>query len=233
MASFKIMESYCYGSNAILYTVSPKNNISLICMSRIACSVVVGKKNMVLTCFACKVSLCEKLVDCLQVKYGPGPFHYPIVSKLICASKHGIAFGQYHKLHVNLFSKKNYTNLLKQKLECTFLQILLRHLTLHVSHQRLLYKLGWYGMRRNPKKWLSSFLSYKTQDFLCPWCLSSSRYSVVIRHISRYSTLFSIYINDLPQSLLQKLFADDCIIYKAFHTQKNIISCLERWTLKA
>jgi len=34
-------------------------------------------------------------------------------------------------------------------------------------------------------------------------------------------TLFSIYINDLPEAILHssiKLFADDCILYKAIHT---------------
>jgi len=57
--------------------------------------------------------------------------------------------------------------------------------------------------------------------------VSSSRCSVqsgVPQGTVLGSTLFSIYINDLPESILHSsinLFADDCIIYKAIHTPED------------
>ena len=51
-------------------------------------------------------------------------------------------------------------------------------------------------------------------------------------------TLFSIYINDLPESILHssiKLIADDCIIYRAIHTPEDAerlqedLCALQKW----
>ena len=55
-------------------------------------------------------------------------------------------------------------------------------------------------------------------------------------------TLFSIYTNDLPESILHssiKLFADDCIIYKAINItedaeklQEDLCALQERWLIR-
>ena len=54
-------------------------------------------------------------------------------------------------------------------------------------------------------------------------------------------TLFCIYINDLPETILYssvKLFADDCILYKAIHTHDDVeklqedLSAFQDWQQK-
>ena len=76
------------------------------------------------------------------------------------------------------------------------------------------------------KNWISSFLNHRTQCVVldgissprCP-VLSGFPQGTVLG-----PTLFSIYINDLPESILHssiKLFAGDCIIYKAIRTPED------------
>ena len=95
-----------------------------------------------------------------------------------------------------------------------------------VPHQRLFYKLEWYGIRDNLKNWISSFLNHRTQCVVLDG-ISSSRCSVlhgVPQGTVLGPTLFSIYINDLLESILHssiKLFADDCIMYKAIYNSEN------------
>ena len=74
--------------------------------------------------------------------------------------------------------------------------------------------------------------------------ISSHRCSVlsgVLQGTVLGPTLFSIYINDLPESILHssiKLFADDCIIYKAIHTPEDAdklqedLYALQEWQQK-
>ena len=91
-----------------------------------------------------------------------------------------------------------------------------------VPHQCLLYKLQWYGVTGDLKNWILSFLNHKTQCVVLDG-IFSSRCSIL--HVSGVPqstvlgpSLFSIYINDLPESILHssiKLFADNCVIYKA------------------
>ena len=92
-----------------------------------------------------------------------------------------------------------------------------------MPHKRLLYKLEWYGIRGTVNNWISSFLNGRTQCVVLDG-VSSPRCPVlsgVPQGTVLGPTLFSIYINDLPEAILHssvKLFADDCIMYKAIHT---------------
>ena len=92
-----------------------------------------------------------------------------------------------------------------------------------VPHKHLLYKLEWYGIRGTVNNWISPFLNGRTQCVVLDG-VSSPRCSVlsgVPQGTVLGPTLFSIYINDLPETILHssvKLFADDCILYRAVHT---------------
>ena len=112
-----------------------------------------------------------------------------------------------------------------------------------VPHQCLLYKLEWYGIRGNIKKWISLFLHNRTQHVVLDG-ISSPECSVlsgVPQGTVLGPTLFSIYINDLPETILYssvKLFADDCILYKAICTPDDVkklqedLSAFQDWQQK-
>ena len=96
------------------------------------------------------------------------------------------------------------------------------------------------------KNYISSFLSGRTQcvvlDGVCsPSC---SVLSGVPQGTVLGPTLFSVYIND-PETILHssvKLFADDCILYKAIHSPADTVKLQEdlcalqdwqhRWLMK-
>ena len=112
-----------------------------------------------------------------------------------------------------------------------------------VPHKCLLYKLEWYGIRGNINHWISSFLNNCTQRIVLggvsfPEC---SVLSGVPQSTVPGPTLFSIYTNDLPESILYssiKLFADDCILYKAIRTPDDVeklqedLSAFQDWQQK-
>ena len=91
-----------------------------------------------------------------------------------------------------------------------------------VPHQRLLYKLTYYGHGILPQalNWVHSFLSNRTQQVLLKGNTSSpiNVTSGVPRGSVLGPILFLIYINDLPDYIKNnstvKLFADDTIIYR-------------------
>jgi hypothetical protein len=88
-----------------------------------------------------------------------------------------------------------------------------------VPHQRLLYKLKFYGIKNQTFNWISAFLSNRTQTVVLDG--ESSDIAPVTSGVHQGTVLgpvlFLVYINDLPEYMKSsqlRLFADDSIIYK-------------------
>ena len=98
-------------------------------------------------------------------------------------------------------------------------------------------------IRGNIKNWISSFLNNHTQCVVLDG-ISSPKCSVlsgVPQGTVLGPTLFSIYINDLPETISHssvKLFADNCILYKAICTPDDVeklqedLSAFQDWQQK-
>ena len=86
-----------------------------------------------------------------------------------------------------------------------------------VSHNLLLHKLHHYGIRGNTHRWISAFLSERTQVVVVDG--EESDVGRVESGVPQGSvlgpSLFLFYINDLPENLNStvRLFADDTIVY--------------------
>ena len=95
-----------------------------------------------------------------------------------------------------------------------------------VPHRRLLYKLGYYGIRGSTHKWISLWLSERSQKVVLDGQASDP--VPVLSGVPQGSVLgpvlFLIFINDLPDNIRSsvRLFADDCVLYRNI---KSPIDC--------
>ena len=95
-----------------------------------------------------------------------------------------------------------------------------------IPHQRLLYKLHYYGVREDTLLWIQAFLSQRKQQFLLEGCRSSQ--AAIIFGVPQGTVLgpllFLAYINDLSEVVRSSdacLFADDCLLYKHIKNEKD------------
>ena len=95
-----------------------------------------------------------------------------------------------------------------------------------VPHRRLLFKLGYYRIRGSTHKWISSWLSERSQKVVMDGQASDP--VPVLSGVPQCSVLgpvlFLIFINDLPDNIRSsvRLFADDCVLYRNI---KSPIDC--------
>lgn len=97
-----------------------------------------------------------------------------------------------------------------------------------VPHRRLLHKLRAYGIHGSLHKWIESWLTNRQQRVQIDEC--SSGWKTVTSGVPQGSVLgpllFVLYINDLPDKLVQhvKLFADDSKIIGVITSEEDCIS---------
>jgi hypothetical protein len=108
-----------------------------------------------------------------------------------------------------------------------------------VAHNRLLYKLDYYGIRGNTLNWIQDFLRDRKQRVLVGG--ESSTEARVTSGVPQGSVLgpalFLVFINDLPDDVTSsvRLFADDTIVYRNIKSTKDCealqkdLDTLERW----
>jgi retron-type reverse transcriptase len=91
-----------------------------------------------------------------------------------------------------------------------------------VSHSHLLYKLQFYGIRGDVRKWIENFLANRTQRVIVDGQASNqiSVTSGVPQGSVLGPILFLIFINDIGENLNSKarLFADDCLLYRSIES---------------
>ena len=87
-----------------------------------------------------------------------------------------------------------------------------------VPQRRLLYKLDYYGIRGSTHRWISSWLSSRSQQVVLDGQVSDP--VPVLSGVPQGSVLgpvlFLVFINDLPDNIRSSvhLFADDCALYR-------------------
>ena len=96
-----------------------------------------------------------------------------------------------------------------------------------VPHRRLLHKLDHYGIRGSTHKWISSWLSGRSQQVVLDGQASDP--VPVLSGVPQGSVLgpilFLIFINDLPDNIKSsvRLFADDCVLYRNIHSLQDCL----------
>ena len=100
-----------------------------------------------------------------------------------------------------------------------------------VPHRRLLHKLDNYGIRGKTHKWIQAFLSDRSQRVVVDG--AHSEWGSVDSGVPQGSVLgpllFLTHINDLPRVVTSqcRLFADDCLLYRAIRTREDQIALQE------
>ena len=104
-----------------------------------------------------------------------------------------------------------------------------------LPHRRLAYKLEYYGIRNDTLKWITTWLSGRTQKVVIDG-VSSDSAPVPLGSVLG-PILFLIFINDLPDNIncIVRLFVDDCVLYRNIrmsvdqHILQDDLNKLPQW----
>ena len=115
-----------------------------------------------------------------------------------------------------------------------------------ISHKFILSKLHYYGIVDHTLSWIGAFLSNRTQTTVVNGVHSS--YVEVTSGVPQGSVLgpmpFQLYVYDINNAITSqnKLFADDCVLYRNIHDQNDqvilqddlntIYSWAEKWMME-
>lgn len=109
-----------------------------------------------------------------------------------------------------------------------------------VPHQRLLYKLKYYGIHESTQNWIQSWLTHRTQRVVVDG--EASTEAPVTSGVPQGTVLgplmFLIYINDIGDNILSplRLFADDALLYSTVSSVEDALRLqsdlhkLARWS---
>ena len=131
----------------------------------------------------------------------------------------------------------------KQQLDCLVLDFSKAFDT--VPHQRLLYKLEYYGITGTTLKWIRSWLTTRTQTLVVDGeALSEVHVAFGVPQCTVLGLLlFLLYINDIGEGVNSsiKLFADDCILFRQIrgkedadglqHDLDTVVEWSHRWLM--
>ena len=96
-----------------------------------------------------------------------------------------------------------------------------------VEHQRLLYKLKFYGINGKINKWIENWLVTREQKVVIDGICSKAVHvqSGVPQGTVLGPLMFLIFINDIGEKIGDdttiKLFADDCLVYRKISTPSD------------
>jgi hypothetical protein len=111
----------------------------------------------------------------------------------------------------------------KQQIDCLVLDFAKAFDT--VPHQRLLYKLEYYGVRGNTLEWIESWITSRTQTVVVDGESSGEVHvaSGVPQGTVMGPLLFLLFINDIGEDIDSsiKLFADDCVLFRRIKEKKD------------
>jgi hypothetical protein len=96
-----------------------------------------------------------------------------------------------------------------------------------VTYRRLAEKLSYYGIRDDTLSWVNAFLYERQQQVVIDG--ETSRLTTVTSGVPQGTvlgpTLFLVYINDIAANISStiRLFADDCVVYRAVQSKEDHI----------
>jgi len=145
-------------------------------------------------------------------------------NNILRENEHGIRTGRSCETQL-LLSTDDITNLMNQCLQVDMAILDFAKAFDKVPHRRLTEKLFYFGIRNDTLSWVNAFLHGRQQQVVNDG--ESSRLSNVTSGVPHGivlgPTLLLVFINDIASNIPStiRLFADDCVIYRAIRSPSD------------